>query len=530
MWNQIRTLAWAQWRTVRNHVSRTTVGSLLSLSVAIVWYGGWLALAIFVGLSLPGVPLPALRRFLGAGLFGVCIVWQLLPLITLTGGWSIDIKKLQIYPISRDSLLLMEASLRVTGGLEMMLILVASAIGLMFHPDVPITGAAGLLLFLPFNLFAALLTRDLFVHLFRKTKLRELVTVLFLCVSFLPQLVVRLGWWTPLEHGLALIAHSPWTPWSQAAGIATSDEPVLNAAGLISWILLVGILARRQFGSSIREEELLRTTVIRPESRFSFTRILEIPAGWFPDPLGALISKEVRALLRMPRFRVIFLLASLFSVCLMLPFGNPAQRGFGAHNFLSLVNLYGLIVLGDTIIWNMFGFDQSAAQLYFAVPVKIRTVILAKNAAAAIFVVLQSLAAMFLASIFRFRFSASAALTAFCVSVAMGIYYLAVGNMSSVIAARGADPRATMKKQTPGSAQLWVLGCTSGSLALVGLAYLAGWATDNAWASRGVLAVEFIIGFIFYRVSLDSAVARIDAGQEELLDILSKRSSSPLVS
>jgi ABC-2 type transport system permease protein len=60
---------------------------------------------------------------------------------------------------------------------------------------------------------------------------------------------------------------------------------------------------------------------------------------------------------------------------------------------------------------------------------------------------------------------------------------------------------------------------------LVGFAYLARWAFDSDWALLAVLVFEFIIGYVVYRVALDSAVARGISERERILDALSKTSS-----
>jgi hypothetical protein len=142
---------------------------------------------------------------------------------------------------------------------------------------------------------------------------------------------------------------------------------------------------------------------------------------------------------------------------------------------------------------------------------------------------MQNLSALCLALILRMPVTPSGAATAMCVSAAMVTFYLSVGNMTSVLMPRAVDPRATMRKQSGANIQLWILGCSLGSVVLVGFAYLAGWATDNAWSARAVLALEFAIGLICYRFSLDSAVERSVAGQEEILTTLSQ-GSSPLSS
>ena len=54
---------------------------------------------------------------------------------------------------------------------------------------------------------------------------------------------------------------------------------------------------------------------------------------------------------------------------------TSATPGFIADNYLTLVSVYALLLLSDVLFWNCFGFDRSAAQVYFLVPVKMSTVL-----------------------------------------------------------------------------------------------------------------------------------------------------------
>ena len=46
MWQQIRAITWAQFRIARNHLPRTSVGSVLMWMLSLFWYGIYAAVAI----------------------------------------------------------------------------------------------------------------------------------------------------------------------------------------------------------------------------------------------------------------------------------------------------------------------------------------------------------------------------------------------------------------------------------------------------------------------------------------------------
>ena len=110
----------------------------------------------------------------------------------------------------------------------------------------------------------------------------------------------------------------------------------------------------------------------------------------------------------------------------------------------------------------------------------------------------------------------------FLASAVATIHLMWAGNLLSVMMPRPVDPSSTMRKQGASKGQLWILLCTVGMAVLVGFAYLARWAFDSDWALLGVLAFEFIIGYVVYRVALDSAVARGISQRERIIDALSK--------
>src|SRR5712692_8033247 len=74
-----------------------------------------------------GMLLPAILIF-------VLIYWQLAPILVASLGASLDLKKLLVYPVPTENLFWVEVMLRVTTGLEMLLILTGTAAGLIRNP------------------------------------------------------------------------------------------------------------------------------------------------------------------------------------------------------------------------------------------------------------------------------------------------------------------------------------------------------------------------------------------------------------
>src|SRR6185437_9168904 len=281
MWQQILAIAWAQFRITRNHLPRTTFGGALMWFLSLLWYGVYTAAAVALAMRLPDVPLPQLQHWLPVGLFGVFLFWQIVPLFTLSTGWSLQLNKLRVFPVSDSALFGIEVLLRVTSAPEMLIVLGGALVGLSRHPGIPLLAPLFLLLYIPFNLFLQLAIRDLILYSFERNRFRELFAALIISISILPQLLSR----TKLGHIL--------TPYFFATARA------------------------------------------------------------FRDPLAALLQKEFHSLLRMPRFRVLFGMACIFSVVVFIPvtFNQDFHHSssFIHNNFLPIVNLYGLLLLSDVL-------------------------------------------------------------------------------------------------------------------------------------------------------------------------------------
>jgi len=530
MWQQIRAIAWAQFRIARNHLPRTTAGGVLMWVMSLLWYGVYAAFAIVLALRLPDVPAPQLHQWTPVGLFGVFLFWQVVPLFTLSTGWSLQLNKLRVFPVRDSALFGIEITLRLTSAPEMLIVLAGALIGLCRHPAIPLFAPLFLLLYVPFNLFLQLAIRDLILYSFERNRFRELFAALVISISILPQFLSRTRLGHILRPYFFATARGSAAPWREASSLSLGSFSVLDLILLLVWTSAVYALARWQFEKSFRHEETVRSAGPGILSRQSKeTGLIGWPTRVFRDPLAALLQKEFQSLVRMPRFRVLFGMACIFSVLIFIPvtFNQDIHKagGFISSNFLPIVNLYGLLLLSDVLLLNIFGLDRRAAQLYFVAPVPFETVIRAKNLAAVSFVVLQTLAVLIIALLIRAAVTPFSAFIGAASSAVVTIYLLAVGNFTSVSLARPVNPSQTFKKQGGARMQLWLLLCSIGMYALVGFAFLARWALHSDWAMAGILLLEFAIGVIVYRLATESAVARGLRDRELLMEALSKGAS-----
>jgi len=535
MWSQIKTIAWAQLRIGRNHFPRQGAGVFLVWLVSALWYSIFIAVSVLIARTLPQQSLGQLRTFLPILLLAIFVFWQLVPLVTLSSGWSLQLNKIQIYPVSSTTLFSLEVLLRLTTAPEMLIMLLGVLVGLLRHPAIPVLWPFLLVLYIPFNLFLSLGIRELFLRSFARNRLRELFAILIVSITILPQLLLRTLPGKRATPYFWKIAGSVVAPWHQVAKLSTGAFSFADFALLLVWTAACYWLGRGQFERSMVEDDAFHSASsahvgsVRTESREAMGRKSFI-GGFLADPLGALVEKELRSLFRMPRFRVLLGMATFFSVFIFIPiaFGQPSRSGpsFMRENFLPVATLYGLLLMSDALLLNMFGFDRAGAQMYFVAPVHFAAVVKAKNIVAAIFVAIQCASVILLSRVFRVAGSPLNVLSAVASACVVGTFFLAVGNLMSVHMARPVDPNQTFRKQAGGKMQLWLLLCSLGMAVLVGFGFLARWAFRNDWALPGVLAIEFVVGAVFYKVATDSAVEHGIRDREKMIDALSKGASA----
>jgi ABC-2 type transport system permease protein len=290
------------------------------------------------------------------------------------------------------------------------------------------------------------------------------------------------------------------------------------------------VLARRQFMHSLRREDSFRPAAIANKVSQRGIDVVGSLTRCLPDPFGALVEKEFRTLVRMPRFRVLFGMACVFSIFVFMPVVMRVQQNsFVGQNALPITSMYGLLLLSDALLLNVFGFDRGATQVYFVTPLSISAVIRAKNLAAIAFVALQSTAVPLLLFLFQVKFSWLSLAAGFLSATVETVFLLAAGNLLSVLVPRPIDPRTSLRQQSGGKMQMWLLACTVGMFLLVGAAFLARWATDRDWVLMAALALELAIGLLVYRISLDSTIAHALTSREQIVTALSK-SASPVSS
>ena len=187
----------AQWLSMRSFsMGSRRSATAVSALIGFVFYGFWVlgavAIGAFLATSQDATWLPIL---IPVALLTVMMYWQIAPVISASLGASLDLKKLLVYPIPHEKLFQVEVLLRLTACVEMLIIITGMGIGLMRNSlfggilSVPRILLVTFL-FIVLNLLIAAGLRNLMERLLLKRRLREVMVVLLILVSVLPQLLL----------------------------------------------------------------------------------------------------------------------------------------------------------------------------------------------------------------------------------------------------------------------------------------------------------------------------------------------------
>jgi ABC-2 type transport system permease protein len=282
---------------------------------------------------------------------------------------------------------------------------------------------------------------------------------------------------------------------------------------------VAGVFGRWQFERNLRHDataaQATRDTR-RPSRLEGFFRA---PSLILPDPLAGLVEKELRSLARTPRFRTVFIMGFTFGVAVWFPVAaSETQRGGW---FLTVVCVYALTLLGQVSYWNCFGFDRSAAALYYAAPLSMTQVLVGKNVAAMIYIYLEVAIIIAVMALLRLSAGSGQAVETLIVMGICALYMLALGNLGSVRYPRGmASERLSQGGGRGFQGFLFLLYPIA--LLPVGLAYLARYAFGSGAVFGLVLAIAAIIGGVFYWIAMESAVSAAGRHRERILQELSQ--------
>jgi hypothetical protein len=166
--------------------------------------------------------------------------------------------------------------------------------------------------------------------------------------------------------------------------------------------------------------------------------------------------------------------------------------------------------------------DRGAAQAYFAMPIHISTVLVAKNIAAILFIVLELTMVTVFCALLRMPVTVSNVAEAFAVTLVFAVFLLSFGNLISIRYPRPVDPAQSWRTGSVGRAQAYLLFLYPAAAAPIALAFAAEFAFEAKAAFYGVLLLDFAISIVVYSIALESSVKTAERNKEFIVLTLSK--------
>ncbi|MGE5486935.1 MAG: hypothetical protein ACM3ZB_03835 [bacterium] len=519
MRSPILPILWAQWRIFTSPRMGSSRG--LGIASALVWYVLWAGLGYIAASTAQVLGIRALAIVLPWILFAVSGYWQLMPIATASLGMTLDLRRLLAWPIPERSLFGLEILLRATTTLEMLVFLLVAGAGLALHRVAPVAGIAAAVGFVVvINMFVAAGLRSLVERVFARKWLREIAVLLLVLAAALPPLLIsaRAG------RAPQLAQDGFWFgwPWEAAAHLALGDHVPEAVMVLLGWTAAAYAFGRWQFRRSLSFDfDTAAEARASTGPRTRLDAVFRLPSVFFNDPLAALVEKELRTLAHAPRFRLVFVMGFSFGFLIWLPImGEPEVPAVLRANFPALVAVYGLVLLAEVVIWNVFGFDRAAARLYYTAPVRLSTVLIAKNLATLAVVLLEVSIIAVVAALLPLGVPMVRVFEALLVAMVASEYLLATGNLSSVYYPKGVDPGQSWGRQASTRFHFYLLLLFPVLLSPVLLAYVARWAFASDAAFYGVLGFAAVVGALYYRVALQAAVEAASRRRDVILERL----------
>jgi len=521
----------AQLLSLRLRAGARRPSTAFAALTGLIYYGFWAFFAFGMTMLFSIATTEAnILAELSTALLVATLYWQLAPLLTASFGASLDLGKLLAYPIPASTFFTIEVLLRLTTGVEMLLVLTGISAGLLRNPRYGVRAApdviCGALLFAAMNVFTSAGARRVVERWFRTSRWKELAFLVFIAITVAPQILVRTH--VPKAALLRFAPSQIFWPWAAAGHLMVGDRTLVAAVTALVWLGAAWWFSRRQFFHSLRFDA---SEYQRPErerrGKSLLERVFALPSRFLPDPMAALAEKEMRMLSRISRVRVVFVMSCVFGLILFLPAitGKRHAPGNFAQNALPIMAVYGLLMLSQLTFWNCFGFDRSAVMGYFCWPIPLRQVFIAKNVTVALMLLPQIGIVWGISALVRLPASPGKFLEAVVVMIAAALYWFGLGNIASVRLPHAMDP----DKMNQMSGKMQALTVWSAPLLLlpIVLAYVARAVFHSQLAFVGVMAIALALGGVFYYVCLDSAVQTASRRREAILNELS-RSEGPI--
>lgn len=434
-------LVWLKWRLLRNGLRADRQRRIgLPLVLALLLWGGQ-ELVVRYRAAAAGLSEAAAGDLAIWAAVAVWLGWVALPVVLFPLDETLDPSRFALLPASRRSLVIgLGLAGLVTPTVLLPLRLLAVDVGQFgggLALPVVVLGCLVLLslLIVAGHLFSATLTAIL-----RSRRGRDLalfvVSGIGLAGFGAQQLVSSVVGELGLEGAVTAYSLAPWSVLvppaaAQTAIVAAASgdltRSAINLAAAAGWLVLLAIAWERVIAHLVVTPE----ASARPLRAARRRGLVASGRGW--SAFGVVARKELRMFIRDPRMRMVWTGAAIFigAIAAALVVGTEQVDRLRQSSWLPLLSPAFVLFVGLPIALNQFGWERNAASYVFALPIKPRQLIVGKNAATAIGLLIESLAVSLLLAATSNGWEVMPLVPALCIA-AIGCQ-LAVGNLVSVL-------------------------------------------------------------------------------------------------
>ncbi|HKV46587.1 MAG TPA: hypothetical protein VJN69_00750 [Candidatus Acidoferrales bacterium] len=537
---QLRAIALLRWQIFKNSL-RTMRGRLEAVSW--IFVGFW-----FVALGLGGAFGIAVgswwmvshnRSDLLAALFWpIFVFWICFPLVATAFTEIFDSSNLLRYPLRYSSFFLVNLIYgSLDGGTVVGLLwLIGAALGISVAQ--PSSAPWAVLTVAVFGVSNIFLVRALFSWIERwlaQRKTREIMGILFFLIIIgfefigpLTRRAHRQHFQLPSYVSQAILVQKVLPPGLVAGAIGGSVHAdwfsaggslLLLSAYAAAFCLLFHMRLRGQYAGESFSETAVRKEVNAEKA--------ETQSGWalpgLSGQLAAIMEKETRYLSRSGPM----LFALIMPIVVLLLFrmsGNPNRPNAFAHNpnlAFPVGAAYSLLLLTN-LIYNNFGADGMGVQFFFVAPVKMRSVVTAKNLVHGGVLALE-MGLVFLGTYLMYGPPAPAVVSATFVGVLFAIPLdFAIGNLLSLYSPKKYDYGAFGRQRAPGLTVLASFGVQALTIGIAVIVVLVARHYGSLWLATIVFAALALASWTLYQAVLGRIDGVAFSKRESLIATIAK--------
>ena len=536
----LRTLLWLRWTlawratNTRNRVATIALTLVMFIAFSPLIIGG--ALAAYAGVRQYGAPVVVLA-------FGVCqIVWIWMGLLSGAMGRMFDLDQLIRYPVRTRTVYLVNLFATLTEPLALMtlptMVAVVVAMAQRSGPLGLFTAMAGALLLMLTTSALMQLLLALLDDLLRREWMRFVAAAVtsftFLAVQWvmrdigdrvvLPFARQEVSIETAMRMGAEALGRIP-TIGAPAALAAAALTQEWARAGWLLLAILGGMALSIALGSRLLERTALRrgggggggggrTRVAKP-TRGAFAGLwARLPGG-----IGTLVAREMMYVVRTPQLLYQMLVPPIM-VVFFYAIRHETLKDQPGFAFAMLTTS----LMGRNLM--LFGHDGPGVRTMFLLPLKARSIVLAKDIGYLVTVLAQAAVILAVVAVVGMHFEPVITTTAVLGAIAVVMVAMVVGNHYSITNPSKPASRGFARRGGGNLASLVGVFVVLGSgAAVAGLIWLTRHLAGATWAGLAGVAASAILaaaGLALWWLSVDRAGATFIAHREKLIEVLAK--------